>query len=184
MSEEAKILLDRLESTARRLDRYIFLLIFLTISGGATFFPNSDPNSHATFLTIAVNDINFFRILLSFGLVLIFGMIGSNLIDYKSKRRDYVSILASSENKDIGYNLISRSMYEYVYNSNGNNDPSRKLAVVILAALLFVSNLLALTLIWKTTATYFYSGWITLIGTAIIIGLLVYSYVSTVKKLQ
>ena len=119
MKDATKILLDRLESIAKKLDKY-FLALTLFLLFGFTTLLQADEIIAIPLLGTKISDPGVFHTIIAASLTALFGMIGSGLLDYFTKRKLYDEQLSSGLNEDekaLRVSLITRSQYENIYKS-------------------------------------------------------------------
>ena len=146
MNDKAKILLNRLESLTSKLNRLTLSLLILDVYSLTTFnFVVSEINLNIPIFNIELTNMIIFRLILSFALLYVFGLIGSKFIDYIEKKNAYHEIINNHTPEDYQKqnSFISNSPYKFYHSSPNNKEVARIFSIASLGLLFIGSNFIS-----------------------------------------
>ena len=184
MNDETKILLDRIESTAKNLDKYFFILIFFIIYGFSTLL-QKDESMMMPFLGTKISNEILFHAIISITISTVYGMIGSGLLDYFTRRKlfdDQLSQEHDEKKKSLRDSLISGSLYDSVYRTKDYSEISRWVLVAIMTMTLIISNIISLIHAFKIIRLDYRIGIPIFSLSALILLILLFSFIKTILK--
>lgn len=140
-------LLDRIATLKKRIDRLLFLYITFILFGAIyrSGFKEVD-----FIWNIKITTGNFYHLIITVALTIIFALIGSHLIEYSVKRNILDKILIGNKSfkdkGDISKTLIPGSFYEFMYSLDFYKrlDLLRELSAILILFCLYSGHYVAL----------------------------------------
>ena len=154
MRDSEKILLKHLEQTSKKADRYTFALIMANLWVFISIINNQHVLVNIPIINIPIENPIYFHLVNSVVLFSLFGITGSNILNYMLKRYafDEVIYALSEKKKKEKYELVIANVYEFIYDKFIGKeitfkrfpDISRRITVFAFFLLLGISNVLVL----------------------------------------
>lgn len=174
--------LNRIVALKNRLD---VLLVSLAISTAFAFFYNNCEFGHAEIFGLDIRHKDpYYHYSIAALLILIFGIVGSHLIEYVVKRSEYDKITLELYRRNISIETIPNSFYEYLYNLKPwkENDKPQEVGLFCMLILFYLSHFIAVIHILGILIENLISAIFMLALIIPIIILLYYSFVTSVIK--
>ena len=144
--------LDRIVNLKKRIDRLVFLYIFVCVFGIANFIDFAEIKILGALI---ISDNAMYHVGIVLVLTTLFGLIGSHLIEYTVKRDELddrlieTKTFEESKEFDISKTIIPSSIYEYMYTlviyERERKDWLREISVGVLFVCFFVGHGLSIT---------------------------------------
>ena len=141
--------LERIVNLKKRIDRLIFLYISVTVFGIANFKCFKEISVLGG---LNINNNWMYHLGIAATLIVIYGLIGSHLIEYVIKRKSLDDLLINNDffkadnQFDVSKTIIPSSIYEYMYSwdiyDDIRKDALRKISVGILYMSFFIGHAL------------------------------------------
>src|SRR5688500_4344252 len=171
MNEETKILLDRIESTAKSLDKYFFVLLIFIVYGFSTFL-QKEATIKMPWIETEISNAILFHAIISITLTIVFGLIGSGLLDYFTRRKifdDQLAAITDKKMKDLTDSLVSGSLYDTVYRTKDYPTIPRIVVVSVMVITLTIPNFISLYHAFTIISIDKRIGWPLFLVTALVV---------------